>query len=780
MSTENDPMAEIRATFFIECEELLEALQDGLQAMEEGGTDDETINIVFRAVHSIKGGAGAFGLEDLVRFAHRFESVLDAARSHQLEIDGEALSILFRAGDTLNDLVSAARDGEAADPALTEEAGKALDALIGADAPDGDGAEEEEVADFTPMTLSLDLGPLDAGEGAEAGAQADALPAPGEAGASGGGMECMEGAPAPAGSGFRIRFRPHSALFASGNEPLHLLRLLDEMGTMTTLCHAEDLPPLGEMDCEESYLHWDIFLETTEEENAIRELFDFVEDVCDLTISPLTEDDMAELVRHAEAIARDEVSPGGTAGDGALMAGDAPGSSGEVASGKPEAEGSPPPSAQKTRKAGGRSVGCGRNEGGSKAAGRGKASGAVKAKPTVRVDLERIDRLVNLVGELVINQAMISQSVEKAGLLTNPEIDSGLSEFMQLTRDIQDSVMMIRAQPVKSLFQRMARIVRESAAAVGKNVRLRTEGEGTEVDKTVIENLADPLTHMIRNAVDHGLEPPEERMAAGKPAQGVVTLSAGHRSGRVVITVSDDGSGINRERVRQIAIDKGLIAENAELSDNEIDNLLFLPGFSTASEVSDLSGRGVGMDVVRSAIQALSGRITIHSRPGEGTTFTISLPLTLAVLDGMVVEAAGQTLVVPLNTISETLTLGARDIRVLGPETRMVQIRDTFVQLFDLGAEMGFRPPLESFTGKVVLLVALEDESRAALVIDGIVDQRQVVIKGLQDTFGRVPGVAAATILGDGKIALILDPADIVANSRHKAPNMQADLSLAG
>ncbi len=781
MSIENDPMAEIRATFFIECEELLEALQDGLQAMEEGGTDDETINIVFRAVHSIKGGAGAFGLEDLVRFAHRFESVLDAARSHQLEIDGEVLSVLFRAGDMLNDLVSAARDGEAVDPSLTEEAGKALDALIGADGPDGDGAEEEEVADFAPMALSLDLGPLDAGEGAEENAAGSDVPAaPGEAGAPGGPMAGPDGSPVPAGTGFRIRFRPHSALFASGNEPLHLLRLLDEMGTMTTLCRAEDLPPLGEMDCEKSYLHWDIFLETSEEENAIRELFDFVEDVCDLTISPLTGEDMAELVRHAEAIAREEVSPGGTADDGALMAGDAPGSSGEVASGKPEAEGSPPPSAPKTRKAGGRSVGSGRNEGGSKAAGKGKATGGVKTKPTVRVDLERIDRLVNLVGELVINQAMISQSVEKAGLLTNPEIDSGLNEFMQLTRDIQDSVMMIRAQPVKSLFQRMARIVRESAAAVGKNVRLRTEGEGTEVDKTVIENLADPLTHMIRNAVDHGLESPEERVAAGKPAQGVVTLSAGHRSGRVVITVSDDGGGINRERVRRIAIDKGLIPENAELSDNEIDNLLFLPGFSTANEVSDLSGRGVGMDVVRSAIQALSGRITIQSRPGEGTTFTISLPLTLAVLDGMVVEAAGQTLVVPLNTISETLTLGARDIRVLGPETRMVQIRDTFVQLFDLGAEMGYRPPLESFAGKVVLLVALEDESRAALVIDGIVDQRQVVIKGLQDTFGRVPGVAAATILGDGKIALILDPADIVANSRNKAPNTQADLSLAG
>ncbi len=776
MSIDNDPMAEIRATFFVECEELLESLQDGLQLMEEGGADDETINILFRAVHSIKGGAGAFGLEDLVRFAHRFESVLDAARSHQLAIDGDVLPVLFRAGDTLNDLVMAARDGEDFDPLRTEEAGRALDELIGAEGPDA-ASEEDEVTDFAPMALSLDLGPAGEEEGADAPVPplADApgaFPAP--APESTGGAE-------PAGTGFRIAFRPHAGLFASGNEPLHLLRLLDEMGTMTVLCHADDLPPLAQLECDQPYLRWDIFLETPEEEGTIRELFDFVEDVCDLTIAPLTGADMAELVSHAEAAAREEALPASAPAEagkdtaaGAAATGSETGAPGEASMGKPEAEGTPPPSAVKREQAG-----SGAGAGGAGKSGKGRGGG-VRAKPTVRVDLERIDRLVNLVGELVINQAMLSQSVEKAGLLSHPDIDSGLTEFMQLTRDIQDSVMMIRAQPVKSLFQRMARIVRESAAAVGKNVRLRTEGEGTEVDKTVIENLADPLTHMIRNAVDHGLESPEERRAAGKPAEGVVTLSAGHRSGRVVITVADDGGGINRERVRRIAIDKGLIPENAELSDTEIDNLLFLPGFSTASEVSDLSGRGVGMDVVRSSIQALSGRISIHSRPGEGTTFTISLPLTLAVLDGMVVEAAGQTLVVPLNTISETLTLSARDIRVLGPETTMVQIRNTFVQLFDLGAEMGYRPPLESFVGKVVLLVALEDESMAALVIDGIVDQRQVVIKGLQDTFGRIPGVAAATILGDGKIALILDPADIVANSRNRAPRMQTDLSLAG
>uniref|UniRef100_UPI003F6F955F chemotaxis protein CheA n=1 Tax=Thioclava electrotropha TaxID=1549850 RepID=UPI003F6F955F len=288
----------------------------------------------------------------------------------------------------------------------------------------------------------------------------------------------------------------------------------------------------------------------------------------------------------------------------------------------------------------------------------------------MRVDIERIDRLVNLVGELVINQAMLAQSVAEAGLPPNSAVNTGLEAFMMLTRDIQDSVMMIRAQPVKPLFQRMARIVREASSAIGKDVRLKTEGETTEVDKTVIERLADPLTHMIRNAVDHGLESPDMREAIGKPREGIVTLSAHHRSGRVVIEVSDDGGGIDRKKVFEKAIEKGLVTPDAQLSDNEIDNLLFLPGFSTADQVSALSGRGVGMDVVKSSIQSLGGRISITSEPGKGSCFSISLPLTLAVLDGMVVNVAGETLVVPLSSILETATLTSEDIRALGPSTK--------------------------------------------------------------------------------------------------------------
>ena len=754
MMDEDDPMAEIRASFFVECEELLEALQDGLQIMDDGEADDETINVVFRAVHSIKGGAGAFGLEDLVRFAHQFESVLDGVRSGTIEADRNAISVFFQSGDILGDLVRAARDDDVADDTRIQTVMNSLTAMLGADAQED--AAKEDVSDFQPMGLSLDLG-LDIG-----GNDAPALPD----------LPDLDATPQPASTpvfedGYTIHFLPDSSLYASGNEPLHLLRLLREMGDLDVTCDTSALPSLSALDEEKSYLSWTIHLTTDEDEDAVRDVFDFVADLCTLTItgpgkpgpdlpptnppsSPSTINDDAAPDVSFKPSQNLDTSPKSTV---ALKSGGVPDTKTAVppiTSSAPAKK--PAPSASRSN----------------------------KPRPTVRVDLERIDRLVNLVGELVINQAMISQSVTEAGLQANSAVSEGLDEFMQLTRDIQDSVMMIRAQPVKSLFQRMSRIVREASSMVGKSVRLKTEGDATEIDKTVIERLADPLTHMIRNAVDHGIESPQDRLAAGKPEEGIVTLSAGHRSGRVIVEVVDDGAGINRQRVLQIAMEKGLVPENAELTDNEIDNLLFMPGFSTASEVSDLSGRGVGMDVVKSAILALGGRVTIQSNPGSGTIFTISLPLTLAVLDGMVINVANQTLVVPLSTITETLTLLGPDIRALGPQTNVIKVRDSFVPLLDLGFELGFRAPLDSYVGSIALLIAQEDGDHAALIVDSIQDQRQVVIKGLQDTFGQVPGVAAATILGDGKIALILDPVDVVANADGRTQPVQSNLQLAG
>ncbi len=713
----SDPMAEIRASFFIECEELLEALQDGLEQMESGDSDPETVNVVFRAVHSIKGGAGAFGLDDLVSFAHKFETAMDKVRDGELKPDDDLMRLFFQCGDILSDLVRESRDGLPHDPARIEPVVKQLEALVGS------GEEEaEEEFEFQPAALSLDLDLGDAPDGED------------------------QGDPVTT-----ITFKPEDGLYSSGNEPLYLFRALRDMGPLSTTCNEENLPPLADLEPERAYLSWELELTTTEPEAAIREVFDFVDGLCTLSITtsgpaapalpdlpPLEE--LADIRDTSEPAEEGEAATGEAAPEPADTAPPPPPEPAPEPAQPAPAKAAPPPS---------------------KPPAASKAT-PVTPKATVRVDLDRIDRLVNLVGELVINQAMLTQSVDEARLPPNSPVRAGLDEFLQLTRDIQESVMMIRAQPVKSLFQRMARIVREASAAIGKDVRLHTEGENTEVDKTVIERLADPLTHMIRNAVDHGLESKEERIAAGKSEQGNITLTAAHRSGRVVIEVSDDGGGINRKKVLEIAISKGLVEPGAQLSDSDIDNLLFLPGFSTASKVSNLSGRGVGMDVVRNAIQALGGRITIASQAGKGTTFSISLPLTLAVLDGMIIRVANETLVVPLNAIQETLALGPDDIRAFGPETHVVNIRDTFLPLLDLGAELGYRAPLDDYSNSVILLISQEDGARAAVVVDSIEDQRQVVIKGLQDSYGNVPGIAAATILGDGQIALILDPVDLI------------------
>jgi len=326
----------------------------------------------------------------------------------------------------------------------------------------------------------------------------------------------------------------------------------------------------------------------------------------------------------------------------------------------------------------------------------------------------------------------------------------------------------------------MPRLAREVAAMTGKQVRLVMDGENTEVDKTVIERLADPLTHMIRNAIDHGLESPQKRAEAGKPEEGVVRLSALHRSGRIVIEVGDDGAGINRTRVKAIAIEKGLISAEAQLTDDEIDNLIFMPGFSTASEISDISGRGVGMDVVRRSIQALGGRISIASRPGFGSTFTMSLPLTLAVLDGMVVSVNGQTLVAPLTAIVETLQPKEAHVHGLGGDARVISIRGSYVPLIDVGLALGYRSePLEASLG-VALLVEGDGGARAALLVDAIQGQRQVVIKSLEANYQRIPGIAAATVLGDGRVALILDVDTIVSVSRHEGARAEPRLAAVG
>lgn len=728
----SDPMQEIMASFFVECEELHESLVDALQSMADGDNDVETINVAFRAVHSIKGGAGAFGLDALVDFSHQFETVMDACRSDTLAIDDPLNALFFRCSDMLYDLIRCSRDGEDVDSATSAGLIQELSAFVASDEAEA----EAEPIDFQPMTLSLDdlggpgdapvmdLPPLD-------------LPPLDDLGTA---PPDTEGA-----TGLKVVFSPEKELYESANEPLFLIKALADLGRCETTLAFEPPASVDELSTLGSRLTWNILIESDAQPVAVHEIFEFAEGLCTLSVESAEApgDSSAALVEPAPPAAAEPAPapasepPAPVPAEPAAPVAEAP---------PPAAPAAPTPKTEPPKPP-------------------AKAATSAKASPTVRVDLERIERLVNLVGELVINQAMLSQSIAEENIPPNSPVTAGLDEFMQLTRNIQESVMMIRAQPVKSLFQRMSRIVRESSAAVDKSVKLVTVGETTEIDKTAIERLADPLTHMIRNAVDHGLEETSVRLERGKPKQGEIRLSAAHKSGRVLIEVSDDGGGINREKVKEKAIEKGLIPEDVTLSDTEIDQLLFLPGFSTAAEVSNLSGRGVGMDVVKTQITSLGGRCTIESTPGVGTTFAISLPLTLAVLDGMVVTVARETLVIPLNAIVETLTLAVDDLKPVAAGQSVLCVREQFVPVLDLGVELGYRDVAPMQDGTIALLISPEEGVLVALLVDTIEDQRQVVIKGMQESYGRVPGVAAATILGDGQIALILDPNDLVQNA---------------
>ncbi len=694
MSVQNS----IRDMFFEESEELLESLAEGLALMHSGSHNDETVNAVFRAVHSIKGGAGAFKLSALVAFAHRFENVLDEVRGHRLGIDAEILRTLQRSADHLADLVEAARNRDEGENPQTAEFLAALNVCLGS-TPEPGAADVDETFGFAAITVDLDdLGPAEATEG----------------------------------QSYTITFCPHPGLYINGHDPALLMATLAELGAMTATPDLSKLPDLAAFDAGKPSLAWTIQLATEAEESAVRDVFEFVEGLCDLSIVQNTATqpaDTEEKVESAVAVAIKVEAP-----------------IAEVPLQPEEAKGQPVLAKSDAEVD----------------AGNAERSGP---KPTLRVDLDRVDRLINAVGELIINQSMIAQRVQELHLATDADVVNHVEDYRLLARDIQEAVMAIRAQPVKPLFQRMSRIVREAADSTGKSARLVTYGEGSEVDKTVVERLADPLTHMIRNAVDHGLETPEGRIAAGKDPVGTIYLSAAHRSGAVIITIRDDGAGLNRRKILEIARKKNLVPADAELSDAEIDALLFLPGFSTASTISNLSGRGVGLDVVRNAVTALGGRVAIASTVGQGTEFTISLPLTLAVLDGMVVSVAGQVMVIPITAILETIRPGLDEMHMVGTSDRIISVRGKFIPMIDVARGLGFTRPPNHPEPRTLLLVETENQGQCALIVDRVFDQRQVVIKGLDTNYGAVPGVSAATVLGDGQIALILDP-DAIANNR--------------
>ena len=516
------------------------------------------------------------------------------------------------------------------------------------------------------------------------------------------------------GSGWLINFKPHPHLLQTGNDPVRIFNELAELGDMTVKVDDKALPAFTDLEAEESYLAWEISLLGYISRDEVNEIFEWVEGDCDLSIVSIQnedtkEDTAAELLEPADK----------------------------------ETIHDPEPEPVKTVEA-------------------KKNVVTEKATSSIRVGTEKVDSLINLVGELVITQSMLSQLGENFDPSRLTQLTDGLEQLERNTRELQEGIMRIRMLPISFAFNRFPRLVHDLSAKMGKQVELKLTGEQTELDKTVMEKIGDPLVHLVRNSLDHGLETPEKRRAAGKSEIGQLHLNAYHQGGNIVIEVSDDGAGLNEERIIQKAIDRGLVAETEQLTAEKINDLIFLPGFSTTDIVSDDSGRGVGMDVVKKNINSLGGSVEVKSEAGTGATFTIRLPLTLAIMDGQMIQVADQKYIIPLISIIESLEIKPGTVKNVTGKGEVYALRDEYVPLIRLADVFNLQASAETLE-QGLLVVVESDDSKVGLFVDELLAQQQVVIKSLETNYRKVMGVSGATILGDGTVALILDISGLLA-----------------
>ncbi|WP_448142594.1 chemotaxis protein CheA [Stenotrophomonas bentonitica] len=646
------------ATFFEESREGLDAMEAGLLALESGQQDPEIINSVFRAAHSIKGGAGTFGFDAIAALTHVLETLLDELRAGKRALEAAAVDAMLSSVDVLRALLREAEHGQPADPQAVAAVKARLEAVLSGQAPSA----------AAPVAAKVDDTP----------------------------------------EAWQIGFVPAPSLFMSGNDPLRIIRELEHLGSLQVAARLDRLPGFDQLDPLEAHLAWDLGLVGKVPRSKIEDTFAWVVDDCELDIRPAAPPSLATSAPAAAA----------------------PAAAVAAAPAAPAAAAAP--------------------------------AATSEAETSIRVAVEKVDALINLVGELVITQAMLKQVSHALDPVHAEQLFAGLDLLERNTRDLQEAVIGVRMLPVDAVFRRFPRLVRDLSSRLGKHVRLRTIGEGTELDKGLIEKIADPLVHLVRNSIDHGLEMPDVRRDAGKDETGTITLAASHQGGHIVIEVSDDGRGLNRDKILAKALERGLAVPDNP-TDAQVWDLIFQPGFSTADAVTDLSGRGVGMDVVRRNIQALGGEVQLESRAGNGTRVLIRLPLTLAILDGMTVAVAGETVILPLAYVLEALQPQPEDVRSMAGEGRVLRVRGEYLPILSLSEYYGFGRR----TNDDSLVVVVEgDGQKIALEVDELVGQQQVVVKNIENNYRRISGVSGATILGDGRVALIVDIGGLVRSLR--------------
>ena len=656
-------LTQFHKTFFEESREGLDAMEAALLALDSGATDRELVHTIFRAAHSIKGGAATFGFADVAAFTHVAESLLEEVRSERRAVDSGLIEVLLRSVDCMRAMLERSSQGR-------------------------------PVADAESEALRVGLVQLVSGEVAAPAVAAASLVAP--------------------VSGWNIAFTALPHLLQTGNDPLRLFRELQQLGRLEVVrAFVTDSAPaqLAELDPSQCHLGWELRLHGAVARGDVDAVFDWLDGDCELTITPMVDAAAADAVPQTSDVPV-------------------------------------PPAASASRPI--RETATASSEGSS-----------------IRVGIDKVDALINMMGELVITQSMLSDIGEKFELSQLGRLRDGLVQLERATRELQESVMRIRMLPIASVFNRFPRLVHDLERKLDKRVRLELHGEHTELDKTVLEKIGDPLVHLVRNAIDHGLESPAQRKAAGKPETGTLKLNAYHEGGNIVVQISDDGAGLNHAAIVAKAQQRGLVAAGQELSDAEVAELIFQPGFSTAAQATDLSGRGVGMDVVRRNVRDLGGSVGVRSASGKGSTFTITLPLTLAIIDGLVTAVGSERYIVPLTSIVESLRLRADAVRHIAGGGEVFHFRDEYLPIMRLHRAFACSDAVTDIERGIVVVIE-EDGRRVGLLVDDLLGQQQAVVKSLEAHYRRVQGISGATILSDGSVALIVDVGGVVRLGQHR------------
>ena len=810
-------LTQFHDAFFEESFEALDSMEAALLKLDLGAPDAELINTIFRVAHSIKGGSATFGFSEIASFTHSLETLLDELRANKLEVTSAMLDLLLKSVDAMRDMLRAVQTKTPIDSqrvadlqfdaeAILANRGSASGGVIpGSSMPGAQPAASSEPAPASEIAAAA-APATSSSPSVEAAAPAVAAP-PAPSAAS-----CASSA--ASSRTWKIAFRPYPELFARGNDPLRMLRELAEIGELKVEASVEDLPAFGKLKPESCFLSWQLELSGSVDEAAIREVFDWADGDCDLEIVETTPP------AAAAAPADDIVNYDLIAEFDAMMAADAApkyapvsaNASGSAATAAPPvvADSAQHPAPNSSDPAGGATSSAAAGTTSSAAAGATSsatgtstagtagsvsespaspapsppAAGPEPAKPrttehapasksettaasgigdsgSIRVSVEKIDELMNTVGELVITQSMLSQLGKNLEGPSSEQFRLGLAELERNMRELQESVMRVRMLPISFVFSRFPRMVRDLAQRLGKEVNLVLTGEQTELDKTVLEKIGDPLVHLVRNSVDHGIEMPDVRKANGKPSFGTLRLDASHRGGNICVEVSDDGGGLNPAKILAKARARGLVGANDQLTDAQACELIFMPGFSTAETTTDISGRGVGLDVVRRNVKELGGTIEVKNDFGKGARFIITLPLTLAIVDGQSIAVGKQNYIVPLISIIESLQIKQGALNRVAGRGEVFSFRGDYVPVIRLHEIFGVEPRARELDQGLIVIVE-GDGRRVGLFVDDLLGQQQVVIKSLETNYGHIDGVSGATILGDGSVALILDLPGII------------------